>query len=376
LEGSVEGAKDSENILLYYFTLQNEEWQEIADTAKIINGKFLMKGYIDGLTAAELCFDDQNVVISARIYLEPTTMKLHINKNQPYTYQLSGTKVEKENKELRKELASYEPVYYEKLEDISNLIEQIKTRNDDTLIRDNLFSLMDQEKDSLRIIVLSMNKIRLDFISEHPTYQIVSDLLYLLARQEYIPIDSLKSIYNNLPEQSKASLLGKLANKQIEYQESKDKRKRNSLVGCMAPDFTRKSFSGKTIQLSEFKNKNVILLDFWASWCSPCLKEIPTVKNLYDKYKGRGLRIIGVSLDTDSSRWINAIGKHKLDRWPQILNNQNEAIANEDVLFNLYNIENGIPYFILIDKQGKIAARWEYLDKEQLIELDSIVSKK
>jgi len=108
LEGSIKGGKDSDNILLYYYTLKNGEVQEIGDTTKVINGKFLFEGNIGELTAASLCFDDTNshVVIDARMYLEPTTMKLRIDKNQPYTYELSGTKVEKENIELRKELES------------------------------------------------------------------------------------------------------------------------------------------------------------------------------------------------------------------------------------------------------------------------------
>ena len=93
LEGFAEGAENSEDIILYYSILQDSEWHEIADTTKILNGKFLFEGKIDDLTAAELCFDDPYVVISARIYLEPTTMKLQINKSQPYAYKLSGTKV-------------------------------------------------------------------------------------------------------------------------------------------------------------------------------------------------------------------------------------------------------------------------------------------
>jgi peroxiredoxin len=374
LEGSVEGAKDSENIILYYFLLNNGEWQEIADTTKIINGKFLFKGNIDELTAAELCFDDPNVVISARIYLEPTIMKLRIDKNQPYAYELSGTKVEKENVELRKELESDAKIYHKNLEYINDLFTQIQLNDNNSPVRDSLYIKLDQRD---RSIAPKMNNTRLNFILKHNSYRIVPDLLYLLANDEDIPIATLKSIYNSLPEQSKVSLMGKLACKKINYEESIRKREENALVGTTAPDFAIKDTSGKTIRLSEFRNKNFILLDFWASWCSPCIKEIPQMKNLYEKYSKTELKIIGISLDTDSNKWHNAINKYKLDQWSQILNIQNENksvfdINNEDLGF-LYNV-NAIPYCILIDKQGKIIARWEYFGEEQLIEIDRILN--
>jgi len=376
LEGFVEGTKDSENMILYYYILKNGEWYEIADTTKIINGKFLFEGNIDELTAASLCFDDSNsnVIIDTRIYLEPTTMKLRINKNQPYVYELSGTKVEKENIELRKELESDEEIFYKNLEYLNEIIKQIKLNNNNIIVRDSLFNNFNQYNAECNI-GNKINKKRLDFIQRHNTYRIVPDLLYLLTKSDSIPIDVIKHIYNNLPEQSKNSLMGTFARKQIEYQESVQKSKENSLIGCIAPDFIRKDASGKTVRLSDFKNKNFVLLDFWASWCSPCIEEIPKVKNLYNKYGKKGSVIISISLDTDSANWLNAIDKYKLETWSQILSIQKrgESVFNNDDLCNLYNVER-IPYFILIDKQGIIMTRWEYLGKEQLIELDRILT--
>jgi len=115
LEGIAEGVKDSDNIILYYDILQNNEWQEIADTTKIIDGQFLFEGNINEPTTATLVFGNCDVVIDVRLYLEPTTMKLRINKSQPYAYELSGTKVEKEHIELRKELEPNEKIYYDGL---------------------------------------------------------------------------------------------------------------------------------------------------------------------------------------------------------------------------------------------------------------------
>ncbi|GHT59003.1 hypothetical protein AGMMS50239_04670 [Bacteroidia bacterium] len=85
--------------------------------------------------------------------------------------------------------------------------------------------------------------------------------------------------------------------------------------------------------------------------------------------------IIGISLDKDSNKWLNAIDKYKLDQWSQILSIQTEnQPADKEDLDVLYNVKNGIPHYILIDKQGKIMARWGYLGKEQLIEMDRILN--
>ena len=373
LEGSVENVEDDENILLYYFSLKNNEWYEQCDTAKIINGNFLFKGNIDELTAAELCFEEpDNVVISSRLFLEPTTMKLRINKNQPYAYELSGTKIEKENIELRKELEPDEIIFYKNLFYIDEILKQLSFHYNNATAMDSLSNLFRQLLTEQAAINNRKNRTRLDFILRHNTYQIVPDLLLSLAKSDSIPIDTIRQIYNNLPEQTKTSLMGKLALTQIEFQENKKK----SFVGCQAPDFTRKDTSGRIITLSEFKNKNFILLDFWGSWCAPCIEAMvgdnPKVKNLYDKYNENGLVIIGISLDEDVDRWRNTINRYKLDQWPQILSfiqNENKSAFNYEDLSVLYNIKK-VPYYVFINKEGNIVARWESLDEEQLIELD------
>jgi peroxiredoxin len=378
LEGFVEGAKNAENMRLYYFSLHNGEWHEIADTTKIINGKFLFEGNIDELTAAELCFDDSYVAISARIYLEPTMMKLRIDRNKPYTYELSGTKVEKENIELRKELELDAKTYYEGLKRMDDTFKQIHLNVEDNniFILDSLINLLQYTKEHTLTIYRKMNKTYLDFILKHNTYQIIPDLIYLLSNQELISIDSLEHIYNSLPERSKTGLMGQLACKRLKYQKNETVLPEDTLMGNPAPDFTRKDPVGKTIRLSDFKNKHFVLLDFWASWCAPCIKEIPKMKKLYDKYSEKGLVIISISCDTDSNKWLNSINKYKLDQWPQILNIQNEngSYFNAEDLCNLYNVKDGIPHFVLIDKQGKIIARWGYLGEEQLIDINNMLN--
>ena len=183
-----------------------------------------------------------------------------------------------------------------------------------------------------------------------------------------------------MPEQSKSGMLGKLAHTRIkywkEYEKSRQEFEENSLVGHEAPDFTRQDAYGNTISLSEFRNKNCVLLDFWASWCGPCIENLPQLIEVYEQYNKKGLEIIGISIDSDSTQWLNAIETHKLDRWPQILSMQNEKMFAVDYehIGNLYNVSY-IPCYILIDKQGKIAARWiGSIEEEQMIELNRIIN--
>ena len=89
--------------------------------------------------------------------------------------------------------------------------------------------------------------------------------------------------------------------------------------GKAAPEISLKDISGQTVSLSSFKGK-VVLIDFWASWCMPCRKNNPKLVALYEKFKGEGFEILGVSIDKDNADWKTAIEKDKLT-WTQVVDN-------------------------------------------------------
>jgi len=104
------------------------------------------------------------------------------------------------------------------------------------------------------------------------------------------------------------------------------------------------------LALSSFRGK-IVLIDFWASWCGPCRKDMPGVVKLYNKYKAKGFEIFGVSLDKDKGHWVDAI-KNDGITWPQV----SDLKHWESEPAKMYDVRS-IPFTVLLDKEGKIIAK-------------------
>jgi peroxiredoxin len=123
----------------------------------------------------------------------------------------------------------------------------------------------------------------------------------------------------------------------------------NTFIGNMAPDFKLKQPDNTEISLSSFRGK-FVLLDFWASWCTPCRKENPNVAAAYRSFKDRNFTILGVSLDDNKEKWTKAIEADKL-----VWTNVSDLKGWESDAAKMYNITS-IPSNFLIDPSGKIIA--------------------
>ena len=120
-------------------------------------------------------------------------------------------------------------------------------------------------------------------------------------------------------------------------------------VGSVMPNFTLKTPDGKDISLNDFKGKYV-LVDFWASWCGPCLREMPNVVKLYKECKGKNFEIFGVSLDNKKDAWEKAIKANGM-KWPQ--GSDLKGWGSEPA--RLCNV-SAIPFTVLIDPEGEVIA--------------------
>jgi thiol-disulfide isomerase/thioredoxin len=152
-------------------------------------------------------------------------------------------------------------------------------------------------------------------------------------------------IYNNASKGVRDSESGKKMAEKLKYF-------KQSMVGSLAPDFSGNDINGKRLSLSDFKHKKYVLIDFWASWCKPCIEDIPFLKIIGEKYKGK-LEIISISDDEDINRLIEAIVKEEIEEWTHFSIKQNESSVRKDYFVN------GIPHKVLIDMDGKIIGKWK-----------------
>jgi len=129
----------------------------------------------------------------------------------------------------------------------------------------------------------------------------------------------------------------------------------------LAPDFALSDLEGNTVWLSNFKGK-VIILDFWATWCSPCLQEIPHFVELYEKYQDDGFQMIGIAISSGSSKNVKKFAtEHEI--------NYLILMGNRQVT-RKYGGIYGIPTTFLIDRQGRIVKKYIGYQPKEVFEKD------
>jgi len=120
-------------------------------------------------------------------------------------------------------------------------------------------------------------------------------------------------------------------------------------VGLPFVDVQVVNANGLPVALSAYAGQHkCVVIDFWASWCGPCIEEMPNLKRIYSTYKSKGLEIVGISVDDDKTAWLNAVKKYNMD-WVQLADDK--QLAGE-----LYGIAT-IPHTIVLDQNGIIVAK-------------------
>jgi len=205
-------------------------------------------------------------------------------------------------------------------------------------MRDFTISFIEDNPESLASLMalyqqLAPRQYILDPMTDIEYYEKVDESLYSLY-PESEPVITLHSHVTDLKER-------------IKVEEA-----RNSAVtpGTVPPDIALPTPDGDTIRLSSTKGK-VVLLDFWAAWCSPCRQENPNLVTNYNKYKEKGFDIFQVSLDKDMESWVKGIKDDGLGAW----NHVSDLKYWQSSVVPVYNIQ-GIPANFLLDREGKIIA--------------------
>ena len=366
LDCTITNATQGEPVCLIYPVKREGIWYKQCDTAYINNGKCCFKGKVDNVVPASLVFANMDEL---DIYITPSNIELRTERSTIYDYSISGLKIGDEIKEYNKFFAALNKKIYEKQHLIQRKSEEYATAY--TNNADNVQTLALEFYNLIaeyKAITPEWSAMAVKFINSHPDYAIIPNIIDRLAHSGY-DTSEIELLCKNLSDEQRQIVLGELMSIRCEIAKSDC-----GIEGSKALDFTLNSVDGKAITLSEHYAKGFVLLDFWASWCGPCIKEIPKLQQLHSLHSDR-FQVISISVDENKAQWQDAIAKYGLSQWTQLIANNNEEyyFAEQGNTALSYGVEQ-IPCFILIDKNGTIVGRCSHLTADAIKEIEQLIA--
>lgn len=182
------------------------------------------------------------------------------------------------------------------------------------------------------------------FIKAHNDNELSAYLVHVFGSSPY---RTIVENYELLGNNAKETHYGKLLKQKIDMMTK-------TQPGRQVPVFEVLSTNGDKSDLSQYAGKTIVI-DFWASWCAPCRKEIPHLRELYHKFNDKNVVFLGVSMDHDDKRWKKALEQEKME-WPQV---RDEKGFDKNGLRGVFGFDS-IPFLVIINGQGKIAASIDF----------------
>lgn len=323
INGTVEGGVDGDTVLLQ--EVMGRQLVNI-DTAIIKNGKFEFTGIQDSTVHRYVSYgSDKKDVLRMDFFLENGNIAIALTKDNDSAvgtsnndaYQLIRSKITQLNK-------SAHDIYV--------------TIND----------TMSAEQREAKLFELNTLQEQMQDIYKKGTEENITNPVGIqLFKQNFYSFSTAENdtLLKQIPAQYKSDPT------LVQIQEMTDKQKLTA-PGKQYINFEMQDPQGKAVQLSDYVGKgNVVLIDFWASWCGPCVREMPELVELYGKYKSKGFEIVGVSLDNSADAWKDAIKRLNMT-WPQMSDLKGWNCEGAQ----LYAV-NSIPCTVLVNGEGVIIAR-------------------
>ena len=332
IEGTTSGVADGKLVRLSTWGMESQS----LDSAIVKDGKFEFTrtyGEAEENYALNLsCVGDEtkNEWASLTLYAEPgKTIKAHLDMQDYKKNSISGSPLnDKEN------------AHYQEVNKWSDIIIPLRMKANDP-------SLTIEER----------QKADRDADIEYMKLRAIEEQYMLDNADNLIGISKFETIGATFSKKAKQQFMEMVAEKYKNHPALLKEKERMEVEGKTAEgqsmtDLEMETPEGKMVKLSDFTGKTKLtLIDFWASWCGPCRKEMPNIRKIYADYKSQGLGLIGVSLDTDKDKWVNAIAYEKLD-YPQM----SDLKGWKSAAAPAYNIQ-GIPFTLLISQDGTIVGR-------------------
>ena len=347
LSGTIKGARDGERIFISTYDLPDSGFiPKIInlDSAVIKRGNFLFNSYrlqkapIDVMMVVRYMHNSKTLA-QTPIILENTNIIIHLDttgkgKNNKVTGSMKTESLIKYSKEFNKLLV--DKIKMDKLKKIA-------------AIHYGTVPTPEMNQKIMGIFNLKM-EYTADYICNHIPSWISNYLLCIYySNFDQVTKDSVKAVLKaKWPNNSfiKDQIVQeKFVNEQQVIQDQ-------TPIGSSYKDLAMKDTLGISMKISDYVSKNkVTLVDFWASWCGPCRREIPNIIKLYNQYKDKGLEVVSISFDNKDKEWKNAIKAIHMP-WSQM----SDLKGWDSEGAKVYGIM-GIPYTLLIDQNGKILAK-------------------
>ncbi len=335
INGSVENTSDVDTM---YFARMTDGIFIPCDTVVLNHGKFKTRIACDSTIIASYYFRDrQNGEIYSNIFfIEPGEVTLNIGMDS----RAYGT----ENNDIYYQITDSALTIQEEMEEIYQQILSEDTTGG--------FQPNEEAEQALE----ELDRLSTELLKENLKKHIDKPVGYFL----------FISCYNMLEAEEIIDLAGKVSkhyrnNPTLEYLVEDAERSLNVSTGQSLSELVLPAMDGGELKLEEIiKANKLTLIDCWASWCGPCRADMPHVVNLYAKYHGKGLEIVGISFDEDETAWKNAVKKMDMT-WPQA----SELKSWDNIMTRRFGVTS-IPHTILLDNEGTVIGqqlRGEDLEK-------------